>query len=55
MTEYVTHEEMAEKLGISRRTLSRIMTKTPGLTYLKVGRAIVFRPQDVKTHSRNRR
>lgn len=48
MTDYLTSAEVAEKLGISERTLSRLLIQTPGLTYLKVGRAIRFRPADIQ-------
>ena len=44
----LTLKEVAAELRISKRTLERVMAKTAGLTYLRVGRSLVFRPADVE-------
>lgn len=43
-----TLKEMAAELGKHPRTLRRILAETPDVTYLKVGRDILFRPVDVE-------
>jgi excisionase family DNA binding protein len=49
---WITKEELARCLGVSRSLVSRLMTE--GLPYLKVSRAVRFRLGDVETWLKRR-
>jgi hypothetical protein len=47
MTDDLTRAEVAAKLGVSERTLRRLLPRVPNLRCTRIGRKITFTPADV--------
>lgn len=47
MIDFQTPDQVAERLGITKQTLSRMRTRGDGPRYSRIGNRVVYRPASV--------